>query len=82
MIIIDIWRFGSNSQDKNNHLILTGDFIHSCYQIDSSLEIIDSVKNHFENEKNFHVLLGNHGNEIILLENRFIKDFQIKHRIL
>ena len=54
---MEIWK---EFQDKNNHLILTGDFIHSCYQIDSSLEIIDSVKNHFENEKNFHVLLGNH----------------------
>ena len=47
-------------QEKNNHLILTGDFIHSCYEEDGSLEIINSVKQHFENEKNFHVLLGNH----------------------
>ena len=54
---MEIWK---EFKDKNNHLILTGDFIHSCYQIDGSLEIIDSVKNHFENEKNFHVLLGNH----------------------
>jgi len=54
---MEIWK---EFKDKNNHLILTGDFIHSCYQIDGSLEIIDSVKNHFENEKNFHILLGNH----------------------
>ncbi len=54
---MDIWK---EFKDKKNHLIITGDFIHSCYQIDGSLEIIDSVKNHFENEKNFHVLLGNH----------------------
>jgi serine/threonine-protein phosphatase PP1 catalytic subunit len=54
---MEIWKEFKN---KNNHFILTGDFIHSCYEIDGSLEIIDSVKNHFEHEKNFHVLLGNH----------------------
>ena len=54
---IDIWK---KFKDKNNHLILTGDFIHSCYVNDGSLEIIDSVKILYENEKDFHVLLGNH----------------------
>lgn len=54
---MEIWK---TFNDRNNHLILTGDFIHSCYEIDGSLEIIDSVKTHFEHEKNFHVLLGNH----------------------
>ena len=52
-----IWK---EFNDKDNHLILTGDFIHSCYEIDGSLEILESVKNHFESEKNFHILLGNH----------------------
>ena len=54
---MEIWK---EFNDKNNHLILTGDFIHSCYVNDGSLEIIDSVKTHYENEENFHVLLGNH----------------------
>ena len=54
---MEIWK---EFKDKNNHLILTGDFIHSCYQIDGTLEIIDSIKNHFENEKHFHILLGNY----------------------
>jgi Icc-related predicted phosphoesterase len=54
---MEIWKEFNN---KNNHLILTGDFIHSCYEIDGSLEIIDSVKKNYEREKNFHVLLGNH----------------------
>lgn len=54
---MDIWK---EFEDKNNHLILTGDFIHSCNLNDGSLEIIDSLKWHFENEKNFHILLGNH----------------------
>ena len=54
---MDIWKKFKN---KNNHLILTGDFIHSCYVNDGSLEIIDSVKTLYENEENFHVLLGNH----------------------
>ena len=38
---MDIWK---EFEEKNNHLILTGDFIHSCYVNDGSLEIIDSVK--------------------------------------
>ena len=54
---MEIWK---DFNDKNNHLILTGDFIHSCYVNDGSLEIIDSVKTLYENEENFHVLLGNH----------------------
>ena len=54
---MDIWR---KFKDKNNHLILTGDFIHSCNVNDGSLEIIDSVKTLYENDENFHILLGNH----------------------
>ena len=54
---MEIWK---EFQDADNHIIFTGDFIHSCYGDDGSLEIIDSIKNHYENEKNFHVLLGNH----------------------
>ena len=60
MIIIDNMDIWKEFKDQNNHLILTGDFIHRCYQIDGSLEIIDSVKKDLENEKNFHILLGNH----------------------
>ncbi len=55
---MDIWK--EFKKNKNNHLILTGDFIHSCNVDDESLEIIKSLKRHFENEKNFHILLGNH----------------------
>ncbi len=54
---MDIWK---EFKDKNNHLILTGDFIHSCDEDDGSLKIIKSLKRYFEHEKNFHVLLGNH----------------------
>ncbi len=54
---MDIWK---NFKNKNNHLILTGDFIHNCNGNDGSLEIIKSVKWHYEHEKNFHALLGNH----------------------
>jgi len=53
---LELWdEFG-----KDNHFILTGDFIHSIEPDDGSLEIIESVKEHYENEDNFHVLLGNH----------------------
>jgi len=54
---MEIWK---EFKEKNNHLILTGDFIHSCEEYDGSLEIIKSLKRHFEQKKNFHVLLGNH----------------------
>lgn len=47
--------------DYHNHLIITGDFIHSMRRFkDSSIEIFDLIKDNFENLKNFHVLLGNH----------------------
>jgi serine/threonine-protein phosphatase PP1 catalytic subunit len=54
---MEIWK---EFKDKNNHLILTGDFIYSCDEDDGSLKIIKSLKKHFEHEKNFHILLGNH----------------------
>ena len=37
---MDIWK---EFKDKNNHLILTGDFIHSCGEDDGSLEIIKTT---------------------------------------
>lgn len=45
----------------DNHLVLTGDFIHAMgLENDRSIEILESVKNRWENSQNFHVLLGNH----------------------
>ena len=37
---LDIWK---EFKDKNNHLIITGDFIHSCDKDDGSLEIIKTT---------------------------------------
>lgn len=46
---------------KNNHLILTGDFIHAMgLENDKSVEILEYVKFLWENISNIHVLLGNH----------------------
>lgn len=46
---------------KDNHLILTGDFIHAMgLQNDKSVEILEYVKFLWENITNIHVLLGNH----------------------
>ena len=55
---MEIW---NEFKDKNNHLILTGDYIHSmsCEE-DDSIKILNSVKWHYEHSNNFHVLLGNH----------------------
>jgi serine/threonine-protein phosphatase PP1 catalytic subunit len=48
-------------ENSDNHLILTGDFIHAMgRENDGSIEIMESVQNRCETSKNFHVLLGNH----------------------
>lgn len=48
-------------KDDDNHLILTGDFIHAMgMDNDKSVEILEYVKLQCKNSENFHVLLGNH----------------------
>jgi serine/threonine-protein phosphatase PP1 catalytic subunit len=54
---MDLWE---EFQSEENHFILTGDFIHNTKNPDGSLEIIELVKKHYEQEENFHALLGNH----------------------
>jgi Icc-related predicted phosphoesterase len=54
-------RIWDNFRNKDNHLIITGDFIHAMgRENDESIEILESIKYHFETVPNFHVLLGNH----------------------
>jgi len=58
--LLEIWK-KFKDKDKQNHLILTGDYIHSRSKTkDNSIKILDSVKWHYEHCKNFHVLPGNH----------------------
>jgi Icc-related predicted phosphoesterase len=48
-------------KNNDNHLILTGDFIHAMgRENDGSIEIMEYLQNQCETSKNFHVLLGNH----------------------
>ncbi len=48
-------------ENEDNHLILTGDFIHAMgLENDRSVEILEYVKFLCENFSNIHVLLGNH----------------------
>ncbi|MBP1946262.1 metallophosphoesterase [Methanobacterium petrolearium] len=55
--IIEIWE---NLSINNNHLILTGDFIHAMSsKNDHSLEILKAVRVYCQFD-NFHLLLGNH----------------------
>jgi hypothetical protein len=55
---MDIWE---KYRDKNTYFILTGDFIHAMgMKDDKSIEILDSVKDCFENSENFYPLIGNH----------------------
>ncbi|WP_321421666.1 metallophosphoesterase family protein [uncultured Methanobacterium sp.] len=56
--IMEIWEDHST---KENHLILTGDFIHAMgSENDKSLEILDTGISYCKNFENFHLLLGNH----------------------
>lgn len=49
-----------DKEDKDCHILFTGDFIHNLeYSKDMSLDILDEIDN-FYNLTNFHVLLGNH----------------------
>lgn len=54
---LEIW---DESREKDDYFILTGDFIHSLYIEDGSLEIIESVKERYQQDFNFYALLGNH----------------------
>ena len=48
-------------KEEDVHFILTGDFIHAMgIENDRSIDILESVKYNWENNKNFHPLLGNH----------------------
>lgn len=54
-------RIWDQFEDGDNHLILTGDFIHAMgLENDKSVEILEYVKFLWENFPNIHVLLGNH----------------------
>lgn len=54
-------RIWDQFDDEDNHLILTGDFIHAMgLENDKSVEILEYVKFLWENFPNIHVLLGNH----------------------
>lgn len=53
---IGLW----NCDDPNFHLVFVGDFIHSIYDDDGSIEIIDDVIEKNKKYPNFHPLLGNH----------------------
>lgn len=57
--LMDIWENFDGEID--NHLVITGDFIHAMGRADdNSVELMEEVKYRFDNDKNFHVLLGNH----------------------
>ena len=56
--LMEIW---GEQSTKDNHLILTGDFIHAMgSDNDKSLEILDNVRANCKKFENFHLLLGNH----------------------
>lgn len=60
----DDWYFYTrkvwNKEDKDCHILFTGDFIHNLdYGNDMSLDILDEIDK-FYNLPNFHVILGNH----------------------
>ena len=61
---LDLWL-----NDKNNHIIFTGDLIHhDVFECDGSLDILDLVRV-YNSYDTFHVLLGNHELSQLLGEN-------------
>jgi len=60
---VDIWK---DFQDKDHHIVITGDFIHAIgIEDDKSDEIINISKKYLKKSQNFHLLLGNHEWSII-----------------
>lgn len=49
-----------DSSDHDCHIVIDGDFIHSIYKHDSSVEILDDIIDKFKRHDNFHPILGNH----------------------
>jgi serine/threonine-protein phosphatase PP1 catalytic subunit len=55
---MDIW---GEYRNENTYFIITGDFIHAMgKKDDKSIEILDSVKQCWEDNENFYPLIGNH----------------------
>ena len=49
-----------DSADPDCHMIIAGDFIHSIYKNDSSVEVLDDIIDKYKKYDNFHPMLGNH----------------------
>lgn len=49
-----------DSGDSDCHIVIDGDFIHSIYKEDCSVEILDDIIDKFKMHDNFHPILGNH----------------------
>ena len=46
--------------DPNCHIVINGDFIHSIYKEDFSVELLEDIIDKFNKYDNFHPILGNH----------------------
>lgn len=68
---IDLW----DCDDPNCHIIFVGDFIHSIYEEDNSIEIIEDVIEKSKKYPNFYPILGNHEWSHIV-ETSIFKGFQ------
>lgn len=60
---IAIW---NDFKSKDNHLVITGDFIHAMgIEDDNSIDVVKYLRNLYRKSKNVHLLLGNHEWSII-----------------
>lgn len=53
---LDKW----DSNDPDCHIVIAGDFIHSIYKEDYSVEILEDIIEKYKKYDNFHPILGNH----------------------
>ena len=49
-----------DANDPNCYIVISGDFIHSIYKEDYSIEILEDIIGKYEKHENFFPLLGNH----------------------
>ena len=69
--------------DSDNHIVFTGDLIHSMDRSDGSVEIIEDALFKSREYSNYHCLLGNHewahivGQDIYKADKNLIEDFKL-----
>lgn len=71
---LDKW----DSNDPDCYIVISGDFIHSIYKEDYSIEILEDIMDKYERYDNFYPLLGNHEWSHIINGNLFKANINLR----